>query len=186
MRKRNASSLHWKGVDILRIRIFIAALLIAALAAQPAFAGSLQESFTFTTTEAYKNYTVSDIGKGELADIPKEKRSRLRIKKASDIKFTVISEDETKEKTYTKLTEKRFQRHIKIRTARSIIFLRRSGARKKESLPPTALTTGERAESRQFRQALALMLPLQERPLRQKEILFLLKRAAKVIQSRLL
>ena len=124
MRKRNASSLHWKGVDILRIRIFIAALLIAALAAQPAFAGSLQESFTFTTTEAYKNYTVSDIGKGELADIPKEKKSRLRIKKASDIKFTVISEDETKEKTYTKLTEKKVPKTYKDKNGKKYYLLK--------------------------------------------------------------
>ena len=68
--------LHRKGVDILmRRRTLIAALLIAAVAAQPAFAGSLQESFTFKTSDtAYKGYTVSDIGKGELADIPKEKK----------------------------------------------------------------------------------------------------------------
>lgn len=125
MRKRNASSLHWKGVDILRIRIFIAALLIAALAVQPAFAGSLQESFTFTTTDtAYKNYTVSDIGRGELADIPKEKKSRLRIKKASDIKFTVISKDETKEKTYTKLTAKKVPKTYKDKNGKKYYLLK--------------------------------------------------------------
>lgn len=99
----------------MRIRILITSLLIAALAVQPAFAGSLQESFTFTTHDtAYKNYTVSDIGKGELADIPKEKRSKLRIKKASEIKFAVISEDETKEKKYKDLTEKKVPETCKV------------------------------------------------------------------------
>lgn len=93
----------------MRIRAFIAALLIAAVTLQPVYgASSHRESFTFTTDNtAYKEYTAADIGKGELKDIPKEIKSRLRIKKATDISFSVVSKDKTKKKTYTALTEKK-------------------------------------------------------------------------------
>ena len=90
-------------------KIWALALTFVLAASQFAFAASvITKDYEFTTTNPdYTKYTVDNIGKGELKDIPTTvKNGFFTVKRVTDIEISLLSEERPEVKTYTNLTEK--------------------------------------------------------------------------------
>lgn len=91
-------------------RIWALALAFVLVASQFAFASSVvTKEYQFQTTNPdYSKYTVDNIGTGDMKDIPVTiKNGFFTVKRVTDIKISLLSEEKPKKKVYSDLTEKK-------------------------------------------------------------------------------
>lgn len=90
-------------------RILATAMILLFLATQFASAASvIVRHYEFQTSNPdYKNYTAENIGKGDMKDIPVTvKNGFFTVKRVTDIKISLLSEESPEEETYTGLQYK--------------------------------------------------------------------------------